>query len=708
MGQKSRAVVNGGSPGSQKSRALVNGASPGLLEKRKKDKSVLVLDGLVSDLARRTQSAIDGNGPTQHLESIRAIHRLLGQIQKLERPFVIQPNAADISGRLNALEEWLQLQGVPMVGLKLTGGLKEGAGVVAQRKFDKGQMLCTVPAHVMMTTATAIRSKDDVGILFKADPILRQMPTLILALHLLFEKHRPSEEPSNWAGYIQSLPGQGSSSESNSENTDNFIMPLAFSLETIEALKGTAVLVEMHKALRNYARQYAHVRLLLKQLRGQSMAIELANAWFTWAEFRWAASIVMTRQNPIPGTPDMETPQALALIPYLDMFNHEEGDITCHFAVQHQQMELTAKRDFEAGEQVYISYGYRPNSALLLYSGFVPEHNSRDRIKVPVELSQSDPLYAKKAALLKWLELPSSGWLELFYDGTPSPELATWVKVAIMQDLSVVTENLRAAIASRAQETAAILQYKAALREAEEKARSLGLQQNEEAAQTSSEIEDNLVIKESPEVDQEDGSPEAERDHTITEDSIRNVEDSPATDSLEEKASEGTEEEPVAVKEPAEAGVLEESETGSGPPALTERSHLPTGEAEFQEVEPSHPVEGGENGLDEHQQASDSQEHEYILGEHLFPAEAALLGEMCKLRISELGNGGVQNNGLSLDLPKGLGAGLGGGLKVQPKSQSKELAMALKIRQQEQDTLLRAIDRGSRFQHNHSNCQHCH
>lgn len=94
-----------------------------------------------------------------------------------------------------------------------------------------------------------------------------------------------------------------------------------------------------------------------------------------------------------------------------------------------------------------------------------------------------------QAALLKWLELPSSGWLELFYDGTPSPELATWVKVAIMQDLSIVTENLRAAIASRAQETAAILQYKAAVREAEEKARGLGLPQIE-GAPTSPDIDD--------------------------------------------------------------------------------------------------------------------------------------------------------------------------------------------------------------------------
>lgn len=44
-------------------------------------------------------------------------------------------------------------------GLKLEGGLPEGAGVVATQPFEKAQLLCTVPAHVMMTTATAIRSK---------------------------------------------------------------------------------------------------------------------------------------------------------------------------------------------------------------------------------------------------------------------------------------------------------------------------------------------------------------------------------------------------------------------------------------------------------------------------------------------------------------------------------------------------------------------
>jgi hypothetical protein len=30
--------------------------------------------------------------------------------------------------------------------------------------------------------------QEDVGLLYQADPVLRQMPTLVLTLHLLFEK----------------------------------------------------------------------------------------------------------------------------------------------------------------------------------------------------------------------------------------------------------------------------------------------------------------------------------------------------------------------------------------------------------------------------------------------------------------------------------------------------------------------------------------
>ncbi len=68
-----------------------------------------------------------------------------------------------------------------------------------------------------------------------------------------------------------------------------------------------------------------------------------------------------------------------------------------------------------------------------------------------------------QVALLKWLGLPTAGWLELYHDGTPSPELANWIRVASMDDLAVVTQNLRATIALQTQQTAALLQDRTTL-----------------------------------------------------------------------------------------------------------------------------------------------------------------------------------------------------------------------------------------------------
>jgi hypothetical protein len=120
-------------------------------------------------------------------------------------------------------------------------------------------------------------------------------------------------------------------------------------------------------------RQLKHLRVLLSTF-GRSVMNQLVI--FTKPYF-----VVMTRQNPVPGRQDIQASPDLALIPLLDMFNHEEGEITCHFDVSQQHMELTAKRPFQQGEQVFICYGNRSNSELLLYSGFVPDYNSKDRIK---------------------------------------------------------------------------------------------------------------------------------------------------------------------------------------------------------------------------------------------------------------------------------------------------------------------------------------
>ncbi|CAI5493555.1 unnamed protein product [Closterium sp. Naga37s-1] len=303
--------------------------------------------------------------------------------------------------------------------------------------------------------------------------------------------------------------------------------------------KTPQALPEYHRMLRTVAKQYCHMRTVLRQLGVIAAPLKTASReWFCYAEFRWAVSMVMMRQTQVPvsaealeaavkknpsaaaagvaGTPAEAAAtaaataaaeaaaaassaaagdavagdagggdaaagsadasavpaadasaaaaaaapvrQVMALIPFIDMFNHEEGPITSTFGGGSNVMEVTAKRNFKAGEQVYLSYGYRPNTIMLLYSGFIPSSNDRDRFRIPLELSPSDPLYNKKLALLKWLELPPSTHLDLFWTGKPSPELATWLRVATTTDEAQITEDLRGAIAARAKETAELLE----------------------------------------------------------------------------------------------------------------------------------------------------------------------------------------------------------------------------------------------------------
>ena len=109
---------------------------------------------------------------------------------------------------------------------------------------------------------------------------------------------------------------------------------------------------------------------------------------FTYQLYRWTVGVVETRQNEIPAcAPDRgeaaaaaapsatSSRTALSLIPMWDMCNHSTtgGQITTFFSAEHRALEFSAMSDFAEGEQIKMCYGPRPNSELLLYSGFIQE-----------------------------------------------------------------------------------------------------------------------------------------------------------------------------------------------------------------------------------------------------------------------------------------------------------------------------------------------
>ncbi|XP_024085176.1 histone-lysine N-methyltransferase setd3-like [Cimex lectularius] len=126
----------------------------------------------------------------------------------------------------------------------------------------------------------------------------------------------------------------------------------------------------------------------------------------------------MTRQNFIPAN-SPHYPMVLALIPYWDMGNHDNAELTTDYNIDCDQSEYYSCQDYKKGEQVCMSYGRRPNSELFLHNGFVHVNNIADGTKLRLGVSKSDPLVSQKKELLNKLSIPSSA--EFLLPANPRP-----------------------------------------------------------------------------------------------------------------------------------------------------------------------------------------------------------------------------------------------------------------------------------------------
>eukprot|EP01117_Protostelium_nocturnum_P009258 TRINITY_DN3313_c0_g1_i4.p1 TRINITY_DN3313_c0_g1~~TRINITY_DN3313_c0_g1_i4.p1 ORF type:complete len:424 (+),score=156.75 TRINITY_DN3313_c0_g1_i4:339-1610(+) len=252
---------------------------------------------------------------------------------------------------------------------------EEGNGLVAAKDLNEGELLVQIPKEMILSIKTARESESPIKEILNKDNMLKSSPSLALALYLLYEKENPH---SFWEPYIRILP-------------KTFSIPLHWNLDQLSNLQGSTQ-KEALKLIKNTVKQYTYLYTVLKR---KSLEVEgFSLNKFTFEKFLWAISVVMTRQNSIPGD---NGEFQLALIPLWDMSNHDEGKITTFF--EEKGANCSAMRSFKKGEQIRIFYGPRPNSQLLNYSGFVFKENLHDSVKLLIILSKEDPLYSEKFKL---------------------------------------------------------------------------------------------------------------------------------------------------------------------------------------------------------------------------------------------------------------------------------------------------------------------
>eukprot|EP00026_Physarum_polycephalum_P007349 Phypoly_transcript_07408.p1 GENE.Phypoly_transcript_07408~~Phypoly_transcript_07408.p1 ORF type:complete len:325 (-),score=108.12 Phypoly_transcript_07408:8-982(-) len=136
---------------------------------------------------------------------------------------------------------------------------------------------------------------------------------------------------------------------------------------------------------------------------------------FHLADYLWAVSCVMTRQNRVPDSPEFseKNPGGLliALIPFWDFANHKgTGYLSTFFDGESQTIQCTSMSDYKKNEQVYIYYGNRDNRDFFMFSGFVTPENKFDSVSVsmtPEDVSDTPALTKRKETVFASLGLRS-------------------------------------------------------------------------------------------------------------------------------------------------------------------------------------------------------------------------------------------------------------------------------------------------------------
>ncbi|XP_013139903.1 PREDICTED: histone-lysine N-methyltransferase setd3 [Papilio polytes] len=337
-----------------------------------------------------------------HLE----IDTIIKEIINIENALYPKEPSVERKEKLDKYLIWLRDNGALFQGVEISEFEGYDMGLKATKDFNEDSLILTVPGKVMLSEKDAIES--ELSSFINVDPVLKNMRNITLALYLLLER---SKSESFWKPYIDVLP-------------EKYNTVLYFTAEELAELKPSPVLESSLKLYRSISRQYAYFYNKIQTV--DMPVLKSLRDVFTFDNYRWAASTVMTRQNNIQLADGTMT----AFIPLWDMCNHEQGKITTEYSEERDRSECFALRNFKAGEQIFIYYGARPNCDLFLHNGFVYPDNPNDSLSLALGISSGDAARSTRLALLSKLGLSHLTYFQLYRGEAPvSAELLAFIRI---------------------------------------------------------------------------------------------------------------------------------------------------------------------------------------------------------------------------------------------------------------------------------------
>eukprot|EP01083_Nonionella_stella_P197946 727275_1 len=353
----------------------------------------------------------DLNALQEKFKDCEPLIKELKYVQKDARQLEEDYDARPAKEKLAVFSSWLKEQDNSIFvdeKFTFTQSPELGTHCIAARNLTKGELFVSVPRSIMISMTDVYNST--VGSFLNEDQVCRNMPNMLLALFIMFEK---KSGISKWKPYIDTLPKK-------------FSLPMFFSWQELQFLIGSRTLVDVLQLSVSQVMNYIYFRHRLSKT---DMKL------FTFQEFQWACAVVMSRQNriPIPGTPEDAPEFELALIPAWDMCSHSDGELMTFFNPENDRSESLCMAAVLKGDPIYICYGNRPNSELFIHMGFVYENNSFDFVSLSVRgLSEKDPLFRIKHLFLKKIGMIPTRDFILKMDCALDSELLQYYRILSM------------------------------------------------------------------------------------------------------------------------------------------------------------------------------------------------------------------------------------------------------------------------------------
>ena len=269
-------------------------------------------------------------------------------------------------------------------------------GVVAISPKKKGQVILELPASAALSVKTLSAGPNTPAVRVLSRIERRLPPTLFVALLLLYERFE-ARDASSFSGYISTLPQR---IHSLITCDDNSLQELQCGGGAAASCPGLSTILGHRRSILGLLDRAANTlpRVFDK--------VVFSRETLSVGNLTWAYAVVASRGftshkdeasekegggRDGDASADYRTRQ-VKLIPFADMFNHHNSDPPLYrsYATRADgSLVIFADRDYEAGDEVRISYGRLSNAELLLTYGFVLPNNQYETVEFAVDGSIS-------------------------------------------------------------------------------------------------------------------------------------------------------------------------------------------------------------------------------------------------------------------------------------------------------------------------------